>query len=151
MCNELTRRGYSAIHGDRVLAFQGDPESGESVQGITGPAVHRHHVWKVDDVRALAADQREPVTFFCGGSRNFVKFIDLFDGIFVLEVDTETLNSRLDVRSKDEWGGLPAERELILQLQSTREDIPRGGISIDATAPIEHVVDEILRLAQAGE
>jgi hypothetical protein len=27
------------------------------------------------------------VTFFCGGSRNFTQFIELFDGVFVLEVE----------------------------------------------------------------
>ena len=29
VCNELQRRGYHAIHGDRELAYQGDPETGE--------------------------------------------------------------------------------------------------------------------------
>jgi hypothetical protein len=26
VCDELQRRGYHAIHGDRELAYQGDPE-----------------------------------------------------------------------------------------------------------------------------
>lgn len=29
VCDELQRRGYHAIHGDRELAYQGDPETGE--------------------------------------------------------------------------------------------------------------------------
>ncbi|MGX9900777.1 hypothetical protein ACW0JT_14565 [Arthrobacter sp. SA17] len=28
VCDELRRRGYHAIHGDRELAFQGNPETG---------------------------------------------------------------------------------------------------------------------------
>ena len=28
VCTELQRRGYQAIHGDRELAYQGDPETG---------------------------------------------------------------------------------------------------------------------------
>jgi hypothetical protein len=28
VCNELQRRGYHAINGDRELAYQGDPETG---------------------------------------------------------------------------------------------------------------------------
>ncbi len=43
------------------------------------------------------------MAFFCGGSRNFSHFIDLFDGVFVLEVDLDTLNQRLDRRPEDEW------------------------------------------------
>src|SRR5438309_8098451 len=93
----------------------------------------------------LVADQHEPVTFFCGGSRNFSKFIDLFDGVFVLEVDRDTLNRRLDERPEDQWGGRQTERKLIARLHQTKEDIPKNGIAIDATAPIVHVVDEIVR------
>ena len=83
-------------------------------------------------VRALVADHREPVTFFCGGSRNFSKFIDLFDGVFVLDVDLETLLARLDQRPADEWGAQASEREPIVRLHHTREDIPRTGVVIDA-------------------
>jgi hypothetical protein len=36
-------------------------------------------------------------------------------------------------------------REFIARLHQTKEDIPKNGIVIDATAPIAHVVDEILR------
>lgn len=28
VCDELHRRGYQAIHGDRELAYQGDPATG---------------------------------------------------------------------------------------------------------------------------
>jgi hypothetical protein len=149
VCNELRRRGFHAINGDRELAYQGDPETGEPQAGITGVSAHHHHLWRVGDVEALISDRSEAVTFFCGGSRNFGKFIDLFDGVFVLEVDLETLNRRLDGRPHDEWGGLPAERALIEHLHRTREDIPSAGIVIDATAPLQDVVDEILRRVRA--
>src|SRR6478736_882449 len=108
-------RPLYAINGDRDLAYQGDPETGEPVAGITGTALHSHHLWRVADVRELAADQREPATFFCGGSRNLASFIDLFDAVFVLEPDVETLRRRLDQRPPDEWGGQAAERQLIEQ------------------------------------
>ena len=29
VCHELNRRGYHAVNGDRELAYQGDPETGE--------------------------------------------------------------------------------------------------------------------------
>lgn len=143
VCNELQRRGYHAIHGDRELAYQGDPETGEPTDGLT----HENHIWHVDKVKALVADQNEPATFFCGGSRNFSKFIDLFDGVFVLEVDHKTLSRRLDERPKGEWGWNPKERELVVRLHQTKEDVPAKGIVIDATAPLSTIVDEILRLS----
>jgi len=146
VCKELQRRGYYAINGDRELAYQGDPETGKPIDGFA----HEHHIWQVDKVKALVADQDEAVTFFCGGSRNFSKFLDLLDGVFILEVDLDTLNRRLDGRPEDEWGGKQAERELIARLHQTKVDIPENGIIIDATAPIARVVDEIVRQSEAN-
>ncbi|HLN75524.1 MAG TPA: AAA family ATPase [Nocardioidaceae bacterium] len=142
VCKELRRRGFHAINGDTDLAYQGDPETGEPTD--KGPS-HWHHIWHVDKVQALVADQNEPVTFFCGGSRNFSKFQDLFDAVFVLEVDLDTLHRRLDQRSEGEFGAHQSERNLIVRLHRSKEDTPKNGIPIDATAPLALVVDQILR------
>jgi thymidylate kinase len=145
VCRELNRRGFHAINGDRELAYQGDPETGEPVED----SLHEHHMWDVARVQALVADQHERVTFFCGGSRNFSQFIDLFDETFVLDVDLDTLLRRLEQRPQDEWGSKQSEHDLIVRLHRTKEDIPRAGIVIDATRSLADVVNEILR--HAGE
>lgn len=145
VADELQRRGHHAIHGDRELAYQGDPNTGEPTQC----GGHENHLWDLGRVRALVADRTQPATFFCGGSRNFARFIDLFDGVFVLEVDLATLHRRLDARPDDEWGGgNPTERELIVRWHQTKADVPKSGVIIDATAPLDQVVDEILRQTQ---
>lgn len=137
---ELCRRGYTAVNGDRELAYQGDPVTGEKTEGLC----HEHHIWDVEKVRKLAANQDNAATFFCGGSRNFKQFLDVFDEVFILDVDVETLNKRLDSRADNDWGKRKSERELILRLHATKEDIPSGGIVLDATQPLASVVDEIL-------
>jgi hypothetical protein len=45
--------GYHAINGDTELAYQGDPETGKPTDGST----HEHHIWYVDRVKALVANQ----------------------------------------------------------------------------------------------
>lgn len=96
VCDELQRRGYQAIHGDRARG-QGE-----------------------------------------GAGRRPGRSDDL-------------LLRRLDARPDSEWGGRrPPDRELLVRLLRAKEDIPKNGILIDATAPIEQVVDEILRKAFAG-
>jgi adenylate kinase family enzyme len=140
ICHALRRRGYQAVNGDTELAYQGDPATGEPLAGHA----HEHHIWDVDAVRRLVADRAHPATYFCGGSRNHARFIDLFDRIFVLEVDRDTLDRRLAGRPETEWGGRPAERELIARLHATGEDLPPGAVPIDAAAPIDAVVEEIL-------
>jgi len=156
VCTELQRRGYQAIHGDRELAYRGDPATGLPAAPETGTPtalwLSEHHIWDVEKVKALVANQDEAVTFFCGGSRNFVKFIALFDAVFVLDVDLDTCLRRLDERvalDPTDFGATPEERELAVRLHQTKADIPQGGMIIDATAPLARVVDEILRLSDA--
>jgi adenylate kinase family enzyme len=151
VCTELQRRGYRAIHGDRELVYRGDPETGLPMAPEAGTPtatwMSEHHIWDVGKVKALVTNQGEAVTFFCGNSRNFSKFIDLFDAVFVLDVDLDTMNRRIDERvalDPTDWGGKPEERELAVRLHQTQEHIPKNGIVIDATRPLEHVVDEIL-------
>lgn len=157
VCTELQRRGYHAIHGDRELSYRGDPETGTPTDGprheYSATFIAEHHIWHVDKVRALVAKQDAAVTFFCGGSRNSAKFIDLFDGVFILDVDLDTMNRRIDARvavDPTDWGGRQEERELIARLYQTKEGIPKNGILIDATAPLARVVDEIVRLSNAN-
>ena len=144
VCTELARRGHHVVHGDRELAYQGDPVTGAPV----ADGGHEHHLWDVDAVRAIVADQSAPATFFCGGCRNFPAFIEVFDAVFVLRVDPATLHRRLDRRPADEWGARPAERDLIVRLHRSGKDVP-DGIAVDATMSLARVVDEILQIAAA--
>lgn len=153
VATELARRGYHVVHGDREVAYQGDPETGEPLDGSArSPDAafgHKHHLWDVEKVKSLVADKSRPISFFCGGSRNFSQFIDLFDEVFVLDVDLDTLKSRLAGRPEDEFGGKPEERELVLRWHATKEDLPGNATLIDATAPLARVVDSVL--SKCGE
>lgn len=140
VCAELKKRGYQAIDGDKELAYQGNPETGEKTESFT----HQNHIWDVEKARETVADKSSDMAFFCGGSRNFDKFIDLFDEVFVLDIDAETLEKRLDARPEGAWGKSPEQRKLILQLHKTKEDIPSNATLIDATKPLDEVIDEIL-------
>lgn len=141
VATELQRRGLHAVHGDRELAYQGDPVTGVP----TDTASHQHHLWDLGRVQAVVSDRSVPTSYLCGGSRNVERFVDLFDRVFVLEVDAATLRRRLEGRPHDEFGGTDAERELILRLHRTGQGVPRGTV-VDATRPVADVVDEIVRL-----
>ena len=155
VAEELQRRGYHVIHGDRELKYRGDPKTGEPVnepvhESEKNKAVwqQEHHLWDIDKVKSVIADHSKTFSFFCGGSRNFSKFIDLLDSVFVLEVnDLDTLYRRIDervARDPTDWGGKLEEKELLARVHRTKEDIPSDGIVIDATQPLVSVVEEIL-------
>jgi len=148
VCDALQRRGYHVIHGDNELAYWGDLKTGEPVQGSAG--AHRSWLWDVAKVNALVSDQRHAATFFCGDSRNADRFIGLFDEVFVLDIDLDTLNRRLAARPETEWGGTASEGEAFARYQQeTKEGLPKNAIIIDATAPLASVVDELLRHVRA--
>ena len=143
VCDELRRRGYQAIHGDMEL--RAEPESAE---GRRAGGRHLPPRWDLAKVKALLADQDETVTFLCGGCRNSSQFIDLLDGVFVLEVDDlATVMRRIDERIRvdpGDWGGRQEERDVITRLHHTKDGLAEG-CAIDATPPLQCVVEEILR------
>jgi hypothetical protein len=138
---ELRRRGHHTIDGDEDLAYWGDPKTGAHLNS----SAFEHWIWDVEAVKALVADQTHGASFFCGGSRNFARFIDLFDEVFILEIDLETLNQRLALRTEDDWGGPASDGESGARRQhATKEGLPSNAIGIDATAALASVVDAIL-------
>ena len=145
VCDELQRRGYKAIHGDREL--RGDPEKDVATRDSVADR-DLPPFWDLAKIKELIANKDEGVTFFCGGCRNYSQFIDLLDGVFVLEVsDIDTIMQRIDQRvlvDPSDWGGRPEEREVIKRIHQTKECIAPGH-AIDASKPLEHVIDEILQ------
>ena len=155
VAKELRQRGYHVIEGDLELAYRGYPKTGEPLNEIDQKRAtddpefgQKHWLWDIKKVQFIVADQSKTISFLCGGSRNFTKFIDLLDGVFVLEVDDiKEIFRRIDerlVRDPTDWGGKLEEKKLIARVHATKEDTPNG-IVIDATAPLAQVVDEILR------
>ena len=140
VCRELRRRGYRAVDGDNELAYQGDPVTGEPRSGTPR---YGNHIWDVKRVREIAASREDSVAFFCGGSRNFATFLDVFDGVILLDVDLETVRRRLDDRTADDWGGTAAQKAFILRLHATGDGLP-DGVVVDATRPLAEVVDSVL-------
>lgn len=147
VATELERRGHHVVHGDRVLAYQGDPKTGAPLppeQRSSDPQfISDHHIWDPVKIAALVADQSHEMTYICGGSSNHDKFLHLFDAVFILDADWPTIERRLLARV-DEWGSVPAERAIVAELYASRRRQPKGGILIDATKPIPEVVDAIL-------
>ena len=139
---ELIRRGYKAISTDRAWKYHADPDT-----GLPGaPTQHDNSMWDQQKaVRELEGPEPE-LLFVCGSSRNRDLFLPYFTKIFNLRIDDDTMRRRLQERTNDEFGKQPEGVELMLRLNRTDEK-PAGAIDVDATQPLHHVVDELLRLA----
>ena len=139
---ELIERGYKAISTDRAWKYHADPDTG--LPG--GPVHHDDSMW--DQQKAVSElESPEPeVLFVCGSSRNRDRFLPYFTKIFNLRIDDDTMRRRLQERTNNEFGKQPEEVELMLTLNRSDEK-PAGAIDVDATQPLNQVVDELLRLA----
>ena len=139
---ELIRRGYKAISTDRAWSYSADPDTG--LPG--GPSGHDTWVW--DQQKAVSElESPEPeVLFVCGSSRNRDDFLPYFTKIFNLRIDDDTMRRRLEARTDDDWSLGQEGVELMLRLNRADEK-PSQAIDVDATQPLNQVVDELLRLA----
>ena len=88
------------------------------------------------------------VLFVCGSSRNSDHFLPYFTEVFNLRIDDDAMRRRLQERADNTFGKQPWELELMLKLNRSDEK-PAGAIDIDATKPLDQVVDELLRLANS--
>ncbi|MEM6811922.1 MAG: AAA family ATPase [Pseudomonadota bacterium] len=155
VAEELEKRGYHVVHGDRTLKLRGDPKTSQPIDEPIHKNEHekaewrqKHHIWDLDKVNAVMNDQEIPVSFFCGGSRNSDQFIKNLNEVFILEVDDiNEIFRRMDervARDPTDFGGKPEEKEMVAHLHKTKGGIPKDGIRIDSTRPLNIVVDEIL-------
>ena len=94
---------------------------------------------------SASADYVLPVLFVCGSGRNRDTFLPYFTKIFNLRIDDDTMRRRLQERTDDDWPLGQEGVELMLELNRSDER-PAGAIDIDATQPLNQVVDELLRL-----
>jgi gluconate kinase len=138
---ELIRRGYKAISTDRAWKHHADPDTGPG-----RPIHHDNSMW--DQQKAvIELESLEPeVLFVCGSSSNRDRFLPYFTRIFNLRIDDDTMRRRLQERTNNEFGKEPEKVELMLRLNRSDEK-PAGAIDVDATQPLNQVVDELLRLA----
>jgi gluconate kinase len=139
---ELIRRGYKAISTDRAWKYHAEPDT-----GLPGRPIRYHNsMW--DQQKAVSElESPEPeVLFVCGSSRNRDRFLPYFTRIFNLRIDDDTMRRRLQERTNNEFGKQSEELDLMLRLNRSDEK-PAGAIDVDATQPLDQVVNEVLRLA----
>ncbi len=106
-------------------------------------------VWRVDRVRELLADDGDGLLIVSGCSSNMGGFRDRFAGVVLLSVPAEVMAERLRHRTSNVYGKDPGELARSLEFKETVEPLLRriADLEVDGTAPLEHVVADILAFA----
>ena len=89
--------------------------------------------------------------FFSGCATNQGKFYPQFDHIVLLSAPAAVLVERLRSRTSNPYGKDPEELALVLHHLQTVEPLLRKSAhhEIDTRAPLDQVVETVLRLVQA--
>ncbi len=151
---ELRRRRQSAFGTDEdgIAAFFGrDGTTIERVDVVDTAEWRRQHTWRIvpqrlDELTASGADER---IFICGSVANEADVWDRFTVVIALVVDDETIRTRLAARTGNNFGKSADELALALGWnRSFVQDVAStGAVLIDATRPLEIVVDDVLAVA----
>ncbi|MBI1856720.1 AAA family ATPase [Candidatus Saccharibacteria bacterium] len=143
---ELIKRGYAALDADEAFGYYGNPETGEPTYEQT----QHNWIWDLNKVKSLAKSSEDTTIFVCGGAMNQDRVRGVFDKRFTLVVDDDTMRHRLMTRTNNDFGKHPDDlaRQLEWNKGATEYATSIGAIVIDATKPIEQVVDNIL--AESG-
>jgi dephospho-CoA kinase len=149
---ELRRRGFAAYDTDAMPDVTGFDYADTGLP--VGPGEIEHPIdfrrfswnWRLDRLGELLASADE--VFICAITSNTVEERHLFDRVFVLVPDRETLARRLRERTNNSFGKDSREAEPVLAHNDVIADEwrARGGIPIDSSQPLEAVVDQIVGL-----
>jgi len=151
---ELQSRGFKVIETDFEPHFSGwfNNETGKKVIDLPAQPASKEwfesHSWLWDPakVKEIVSHSKGETVFFCGGAYNEKDFYGLFDTLFALYADSETLVSRLKPREPDTWvDGSPTLLKLLDWNSRFKEySLKSGAILIDSSAPTKAIADEIL-------
>jgi dephospho-CoA kinase len=111
---------------------------------------HGHQHWDITRIRALLATEDTDVLFVVGSDDAQVLFYPDFDHIVLLSAPPDVMVERLASRTNNPFGKSAEEQARILADLETFEPPMRRGATdeIDTSKPLDHVIDEILRLVR---
>jgi ribose 1,5-bisphosphokinase PhnN len=154
---ELIRRGRAALGTDEdglAAFYRADGSEVPSHEVIDSAEWRLDHIWRLMVARLDELVERQDVDpiYVCGSVANEGEVWDRFAVVIGLVVDDATLRDRLANRSGNSFGKSGDELALALGWNRTyaMDAASWGVVTVDATGPLEAVVDEVLDIAELG-
>jgi dephospho-CoA kinase len=132
----LAARGYKAVDTD---------------DGWSEPLPDGRQQWREDAIGRLLDTEDADVLFVAGCEENQAQFHPRFDHIVLLSAPVETLLERVATRTGNPYGKSPDDLSRILADLENVEPLLRrvADHEIRTTAPLDEVVEDVLRLVDA--
>ncbi|MFB6963328.1 AAA family ATPase [Streptomyces sp. NPDC056309] len=138
----------------RLLRLRGhrtvDTDTDAWSEWVTLPDGSTDWIWREQAIADLLSSHSEGSLFVAGCKTNQGRFYPLFDHIVLLSAPAEVLLARIAARIDNPYGKRPEERDAVLHHLTTVEPLLRATATaeIDATAPIDRVVQQLEGLAE---
>jgi len=151
--NELTKLGFEAHDTDEDgLSAWYDNQTLEPVEfpkGENRPADwFKKHVFRLssEHVKELAERARTKTIFLCGVPSNDIDFRQYYGKVICLVINKEVMKERVLTRDTNNFGKSPDELKIMLYWHGKMLERYKswGATMIDATQPLEKVVQDIL-------
>lgn len=154
VAKELQKRGYEAYDmehdgistyfnkktGHRAAEFGKAPERSE--------AWLDQHEWLISQewLKEKSETAKDSLIFACGGTGRPSVILPFFDTVFWLKVDESTIRSRVNNPRDHDYGTRPHELAKAIRANTVDKFLYKdaGAQIVDATQPLNQVIDEIL-------
>ncbi|MFD1938620.1 MULTISPECIES: AAA family ATPase [Nonomuraea] len=136
----LAARGHRAV----------DTDTDQWSHWVTLPDGSTDWVWRESAISDLLANHSEGALFVAGCKSNQGRFYPQFDHVVLLSAPAEIMLARIATRTNNPFGKRPEERAAVLRDLANVEPLLRATstVEIDASAPIDKVVQQLEGLAQ---
>ena len=153
VCKALIKLGYEAYDIESIPGLFSllDPNTDEVLEGKglgdLKKGLEADWVCDTEKLKALIANQKSEVAFYCGGTSRTEELMAQFDSTVVLRVSDETTRKRLSTRLHGEFGDSEDTREWVLSWKHRVEAdwLAAGGIDVNAEADPESVAKDIAK------
>lgn len=150
---ELESRGYETYDLDDPSL--GGPHNKSTNKLVTTPPADQRtpgwfsqHEWRIysDVIKNLKAKAIDKDIYICGVAASDDGILPLFDKIFYLDIDDDTLKHRLGSRSENSYGQNEFEASEIIERKHGLDSKYSGNkaIHVDAMRSLDKVVDDII-------
>lgn len=151
--DELRKLGYEAHDTDEGINGHFNVATGQEVlypnpEDVTSEWISQHRYnMSADRIRRLHEVAKGKTIFVCGAAYNDLEIFPYFDKVICLTIDKLTAKERIETRTTNNFGKMPAEMKSIVD----RHDSILGKYSqagcemIDTASPLDDVVNAILK------
>ena len=141
----LRRRGFQAFNADDMpeVTKLEEQETGKPVPWPEGVVDWKKYIWNWQEAGLQKLLQNESDVFIGGIVGNQQKFYPLFDKIFALTIDAETLRKRLDSHAHSRTAR-EKEQALAVHYDKQARFEKQGLVLISADGSVDEIIDNIL-------